>query len=156
MRYTHQPNLRDKTRYVVHYRNLKLYVQFGLVITKVHRVLIFKQSPWLKTYIDFNIHQRSLPDNGFPKDLFKLMNDSVFGKTQENLRKRVQVDLVTDAPTLRKRVSKPSSCRGIPITDCLTVVQCKVQKPTLNRPFTLGLQCWSFLKFICTISTITT
>ena len=59
------PNLRDKTRYVVHYRNLKLYVQLGLVITKVHSVLTFKQSPWLKTYIDFNTRQRSLSDNAF-------------------------------------------------------------------------------------------
>ena len=52
------PNLRDKTRYVVHSRNLKLYVQLGLVITEVHRVLTFKQSQWLKTYIEFNTHQR--------------------------------------------------------------------------------------------------
>ena len=113
------PNLRDKTRYVVHYRNLKLYVQLGLAITKVHRVLTFKQSPWLKAYIDFNTHHRSLSDNGFLRDFFILMNNSVSGKTQENLRKRVQVDLITDAAVLRKRVAKPSFCRGIPITDCL-------------------------------------
>ena len=74
------PNLRDKTRYVVHYRNLKLYVQLGLVFTKVHRVLTFKQSPWLKAYIDFNTHHRSLSDNGFLRDFFILMNNSVFGK----------------------------------------------------------------------------
>ena len=115
------PNLRDKTRYIVHYRNLKLYVQLGLVITKVHRVLTFKRSPWLKAYIDFNTHHRSLSDNGFLRGFFKLMNNSVFGKTQENLLKRVQVDLITDAAVLRKRVTKPSFCRGIPITDCLTV-----------------------------------
>ena len=117
---------------------LKLYIQLGLVITKVHCVLAFKQSPWLKTYVDFNTHQRSLSDNGFLKDFFKLMNNIVFGKTQENLRKQVQVNLITDAAALRKRVAKPSFCRGIPITDCLTVVQCKVQTLTLNRPIYVG------------------
>ena len=116
------PNLRHKTRYVVHYRNLKLYVH--MVTTKVHRVLTFKQSSWLKAYIDFNTHHRSLSGNSFLRNFFTLMNNSVFGKTQENLPKRVQVDLITDAAVLRKRIAKPSFCRGIPITDCLTVVQC--------------------------------
>ena len=54
------PNLRDKVKYVVHYRNLKLYLQLGLGVTKVQSMLTFKQSPWLKTYIDFNTHQYSL------------------------------------------------------------------------------------------------
>ena len=75
-------NLQDKVKYVVHYRNLKLYVQLGLIVTKVHRVLTFKQSPWLTTYIDFNTRQRSLAGEGF----FKLMNNSAFGKPQENLK----------------------------------------------------------------------
>ena len=132
------PNLMDKSRYVVHYRNLKLYVQLGLIITKIHRVLAFKQSPWLKSYIDFNSHQRTLSYSGFLKDFFNLMKNSVFGKTQENLRKRVQVDIVTDASILRKRVAKPSFCRGIPITDCITVVQCNVQTLTLNLPIYVG------------------
>ena len=83
------PNLMDKSQYVVHYKNLKLYVKLGLVVTKVHSVLAFKQSPWLKGYIDFYTHHRSLSDSGFLKDFFKLMNNAVFGKTQENLRKRV-------------------------------------------------------------------
>ena len=112
------PNLNDKKEYVVHYRNLKLYTQLGLEFTEVHRVLTFKQSPWLKQYIDFNTRQRSLADSVFLKE-FK-------GKTQENLRKRVQVDIVIDATTLRKRVAKPSFCRGMSITDDITVVQCKV------------------------------
>ena len=133
------PNLLDKSKYVVHCRNLKLYLQLGLVVTKVHRVLTFKQSPWLKTYIDFNTRQRSLvAGNDFLKNFFKLMNNSVFGKTQENLRKRVNVDLVTDAHILRKRVAKPSFCGGIPIIDCLSVMQCKVLTLTLNRPIYVG------------------
>ena len=90
------PNLRDKVRYVVHYRNLKLYLQLGLVVTRIHRVLTFKQSTWLQTYIDFNTHQRSLAGSSFLNDFFKLMNNRVFGKTQENLRKRVQVEMITD------------------------------------------------------------
>ena len=85
------PNLRDKVRYVVHYRNLKLYFQLDLVITRIHRVLTYKQSTWLKTYIDFNTHQRSLAGSIFLKYFFILMYNSVFGKTQENLWKRVQV-----------------------------------------------------------------
>ena len=59
------PNLRDKSHYIVHYRNLKMYVKLGLVITKVHQVLTFKQSAWLKSYIDFNTHNRSLAQSDF-------------------------------------------------------------------------------------------
>ena len=132
------PNLRDKVRYVVHYRNLKLYLQLGLVVTKIHRVLKFKQSTWLKTYIDFNTHQRSLAASSFTKDFFKLMNNSVFGKTQENLRKRVHVELITDNGILRKRVAKPNFYRSSPITDCLTAIQYTVATLTLNRPIYVG------------------
>ena len=99
----------------------------------MHRVLTFKQSPWLKTYIDFNTRQRSC---SFLKDFFKLMNNSVYGKTQENLRNRVSVELIIDAHILRKRVAKSNFCRSSPITDSLTVIQCKVM--TLNRPIYLG------------------
>ena len=109
------PNLSDKIRYVVHYRNLKLYLQLGLVVNRIHRVLTFKQSTWLKTFIDFNTQQRSSGGSSFLKNFFKLMNNSVFGKTQENLRKRVQVELITDTGILRKRVTIPNLCRGNPL-----------------------------------------
>ena len=66
------------------------------------------------------------------------MNNHVFGKTQENLRKRVHVELITDAGILRKRVAKPNFCRGNPITDCLTAIQCTVANLTLNRPIYVG------------------
>ena len=66
------------------------------------------------------------------------MNNAVFGKTQENLRKRVQVDIITDASTLRKRIAKPSFCRGMPITDDLAVIQCRKLTLILNRPIYVG------------------
>ena len=66
------------------------------------------------------------------------MSNSVYGKTQENLRKRVNVELITDANILRKRVAKPNFCRGMPITDCLTVVQTALVTLTLNRPIYVG------------------
>ena len=115
---------------------MKLYLQLGLVVTKVHRVLKFKQSPWLKTY-RFQHPSTFTRCEPFSERFFKLMNNSVFGKTQENLRNSVNVELVTDARLLRKRVVKPSVYCS-PITDCLTVIQCRVQTVTLNRPIYVG------------------
>jgi len=90
------PTLRGKKKYVLHYRNLKLYLDLGLRLRNIHRALEFKQRTWLKTYIDFNTEMRKDAKNSFEIDFFKLMNNSVFDKTMENLRKRSNVNLVTD------------------------------------------------------------
>ena len=79
------PNLGDKTNYVLHYRNLPLYLSLGMKLTKIHKVLKFKQSNWMKKYIIFNTEKRTNAANSFEKDIFKVMINSVYGKTMENL-----------------------------------------------------------------------
>ena len=102
------PTLKDKKEYVLHCWNLQLYLDLSLKIKKVHRVPEFGQSPWLKQYIDFNTEKRKHARNPFEKGFFKLMDNSVFGKTMENLRKMVDVRLVTNEKKLLKLTSKPT------------------------------------------------
>ena len=83
------PNLQDKHKYVIHYRTLQLYQELGVVLKKIHRVIEFNQTPWLKEYIDFNTRQRKMAKNTFEKNFFKLMNNSVFGKV--NVHKFMQI-----------------------------------------------------------------
>ncbi|KAK3742158.1 hypothetical protein QZH41_020479, partial [Actinostola sp. cb2023] len=132
------PNLNDKQHYILHYRNLKQYLSLGMKLTKVHRVLGFDQSPWLKSYIDFNTEKRKHATNDFEKDFFKLMNNSVFGKTMENLRKRVSVKLINTPKQLKKLTANPLFDYFRIFDENLVGVNMKKPSLYLNRPIYVG------------------
>ena len=133
------PTLSNKEKYVLHHRNLKLYTELGLRITKIHRVLEFDQSPWLKQYIDYNTEKRKNAKNSFEKDFFKLMNNSCYGKTIENLRKRVDVRLITDEKRLLKMASKPTYVSSKIFNENLVAIHKIKETLTLNRPVYIGM-----------------
>jgi len=101
-------SVRDKKHYVVHIRNLKYYLEMGLKLTEIHRTIKFKQSEWLKPWIDFNTDKRKQATNEFYKDLFKLMNNAVFGKTMENVRGHMEFELVDNMVRLEKCLNNPT------------------------------------------------
>ncbi|PFX33260.1 hypothetical protein AWC38_SpisGene1938 [Stylophora pistillata] len=101
--------------------------------------LEFNQSPWLKQYIDFNTQKRTQAKNAFEKDFFKLMNNSVFGKTMENLRKRVDVRLITDKNKLLKLASRPTFVSSKIFNENLVAVHKIKETLTLNRPAYIGM-----------------
>ena len=96
------------SNYAVHYRSRQLYLCLGMKLTKIHKVPEFKQSVWMKKYIDFNFEKIMNAANDFEKDFFKLMINSLYGKTMGNLRKRINVRLVNNAKDFLKNTSKPT------------------------------------------------
>ena len=134
------PNLRDKKKYVIHYKNLMQCLKAGMKLKKIHKGIKFIESAFLKPYIDKNTYLRTQAKNNFEKDFYKLMNNSVFGKTMENIRNRVIVKLVNTEEKLRKLVAKPNF-KGPPkiFSENLVSVHMKKTSLTMNKPVYLGM-----------------
>ena len=132
-------NLHDNKKYVVHINSLKQALNHGLKFKKIHIVIEFNQEGWLKPYIDMNTELRKLPKNDFEKDLFKLMNNSVFGKTMENIRKHMDIKLVTADKKRSKLVSEPNYYTINLISENLSITEMKKTKVKMNKPIYLVL-----------------
>ena len=118
-------NLFDKKKYVVHKNSLKQALNHGLKLQKFHRIIEFNQKAWLKLYIDMNTELRKLAKNDFKKDLFKLMNNSVFRKTMENIRMHREIKLVTKGKKRSKLVSEPNNHTINLISEDLSIIEIK-------------------------------
>ena len=142
------PNLGNKSRYVLHFKNLQLYVSLGMKLVSIHRILKFKQSDWLKIYIDFNTDKRKHAANSFEKNFFKLMNNIDYGKTMENLRKRINVRLINNAKDYMKYTSKPSFVSQRIFSKNLVAMHEVKPVLTLDKPTYAGFSILDLRRFL--------
>ena len=131
-------HFKPRKNYVVHYRNLRQYLEMGMKITAVHRGISFYQSPWMEPYIIKNTELRKTAANSFEKDFFKLMNNSVFGKTIENIRKRQNIYLIDNRKKALKLSSKPNFDRCTIFDKNLIAVHMKNTEVYFNKPVYVG------------------
>ena len=132
-------NFHDKKNYAVHINVLKQALDHGLKLRKVHRVIEFNQEAWLKKYIDVNTELRKKASKNFEKDFFKLINNAVFGKTMENVRKHRDIKLVKIDKKRNKLVSEPNYHTMKLIDNNLAIIEMRKVKVKMNKPIYLGL-----------------
>ena len=127
-------SLQDKKDYVVHINVLKQALDHGLKLIKVHQVIEFGQEAWLNEYINLNTELRKNAANDFKKDFFKLMNNAVFGKTMENVRKHRDIKLVRTDKKRNKLVSESNYHTMKLIDDNLAIIEMRKVKAKMNKP----------------------
>ena len=141
-------NLLNKKKYVMHIKSLKQPLNHGLKFKKIHRVIEFNQKAWLKPYTDMNTELRKLAKYDFEKDLFKLMNNAVFGKTMENIRKHRNIKLVTTDKKGNKLVSESSYHTMNYISEDLSIIEMNKTKVKMNKPIYLRLSILDISKIL--------
>ena len=132
-------SIEDKEKYVIHIRALKQALNHGLILRDVHRVIKFNQEAWLKPYIDMNTKLRIEAKNEFEKQFFKLMNNTAFGKTMENVRKHRHIKLVTIDEKRNKLISEPNYHTTKQFSENLLAMEIKITKVKMNKPAYLGM-----------------
>ena len=138
-------NLRDKKKYVVHISILKQALNHGLKLKKVHRVIEFNQETWLRKYIDMNTELRKKASNDFEKDFFKLMNNAVFDKTMENVRKHRDIKLVKTDQKRNKLVSEPNYHTMKLISENLSIIEMKKVKVKMKMKVKMRPKTYSYM-----------
>ena len=131
-----------------HLSSLKQALNHGLKIKKIHKVLSFYQGDWLRSYIEKNTEKRMTAKNDFEKDFYKLMNNAVFGKTMENVRKHKIIKLVNNDKRRNKFVSEPNYHTTKWFSENLLAIEIKKTSVKMNKPTYLGLAILSLSKIL--------
>ncbi|EGT57546.1 hypothetical protein CAEBREN_30406 [Caenorhabditis brenneri] len=137
-----------KKNYVIHYKMLQQVLDHGLVLKKIHRVVTFRESNWLASYIELNTKLRAAAENDFEKDFFKLMNNSVFGKTMENVRNRVDVHVVSDMDKVMKLAGSNNFKRRHIVNDNMILVEMAQKNIKLDKPVYVGMSILDLSKYL--------
>ena len=140
-------DLHNKKKYIVHIMSLKQALNNGLKLKRVHRIIELSQKAWLKSYIDMNTELIKLAKDDFGKDLFKLMNNAVFGKTMGNIRKHRDIKLVTINKKRNKLVSEPNYHMINYISEDLSIIEMNKTRVKMNKPIYLGLSILAIVKY---------
>ena len=141
-------NLHNKKKYIVHIKSLKPALNHRLKFKKVHRIIEFNQEAWLKPYFDMNTELRKLAKNDFENIFLKLMNNAVFGKTMENIRKHKDIKLVTTNKRRSKLVSEPNYHTINYISEDLSIIKMNKTKIKMNKPIYLGFSILEISKLL--------
>ena len=141
-------NLGDKVKYVVHYKNLQYYLPLGMKLVKIHRILSFRQSNWLKKYVNFNTEKIKQSTDLFNKNLYKLLNNCIYGKSIENQRERINVKLINNKKTYLRCVNKPYFISQKSFDKNFVAIHRVKTVLTLNKPIYVGFSILELSKLL--------
>ena len=143
-------DLTNKQKYMIHYRMFKFYTKMGMKVTHIRTIYRFKQSPWLKKYFNHNTQKRTKAKTNFEKDLYKLMNNAFFGKTMENVRERVNSEIIphTNTDQIIKRQTK-LGFKGINMHySTFSLYKFDKEKTVFDKPIYLGFSVLELSKLL--------
>ena len=141
-------NLRDKSHYVTHYRCLQFYLNHGLILTQIHRVVAFTQRPFMLPFVAYCNEQRKNAKSEFESDLYKLLANSFYGKTCENVRRRCNIRLIADEKKFIRAVGKANYKRSQIINDDLVMVEAAKNRILMCKPIAIGCCILEFAKLV--------
>jgi hypothetical protein len=142
------PNLQNKRNYIIHHRNLRQYLELGMELKKIHGGIRFTEKAWMAGYIDFNTEKRKQATSAFHKDLFKLLNNAVFGKSMENVFNYSDIRLVTEPTKYRKLVASPLYKESEAFNHDLAAVSMIRESVCLNKPIYTGFSVLELSKLL--------